>query len=85
MLVHQPLHDALLFTADIHDQDEEGVRQGGALSEDAQYIKMSLKTNSIGVRWEIDPSKRLLTSRPFAVPKEYLHFIWETIDLNKEK
>ena len=50
MLVRQPLHDALLLTADIHGQDEEGVRQGGALSEDAQYIKMSVKTNSIGVR-----------------------------------
>ena len=36
MLVRQPLHDALLLTADIHGQDEEGVRQGGALSEDVQ-------------------------------------------------
>ena len=50
MLVRQPLHDALLLTADIHGQGEKGVRQGGALSEDAQYIKMSVKTNSIGVR-----------------------------------
>ena len=31
MLVRQPLHDALLLTADIRGQDEEGVRQGGAL------------------------------------------------------
>ena len=43
MLVHQPLHDALLLTADIHGQDEEGVRQGGALSEDAQYINKNVR------------------------------------------
>lgn len=37
MLVRQPLHDALLLTADIHGQDGEGVRQGGAVSADAQW------------------------------------------------
>ena len=36
MLVRQPLHNALLLTADINGQDKKGVRQGGGLSEDAQ-------------------------------------------------
>ena len=37
MLVRQPLHDAQLLAADIHGQDEKGVRPSGAVSADAQW------------------------------------------------
>ena len=38
MLVRQPLHDALLLTADIHGQGEKGVWQGGAVSQNRTVV-----------------------------------------------